>query len=166
MRKQEPLNYSDLCNTCMRDNWKGKVVMGKYVLLVEDYRPTAHMLQALLELKGYTVRPVLDGLEALQQIAIEIPAVILLDLKMPSMDGNAFLNAFEHRGPAFSAPVLVLTADSFAGPRLAHKAVKIFYKPLRFGPLLTAIEQFCQLASKEGAGNKLNYCTGTMLQSP
>jgi two-component system chemotaxis response regulator CheY len=140
--------------------------MGKYVLLVEDYRPTSHMLQALLELKGYTVRPALDGLEALQQIVIEIPALILLDLKMPSMDGYAFLDALERRRGEFSVPVLVLTADSFAGPGLAHKVVKIFYKPLRFGPLLAAIEQFCHPASREETRTIFNYRTGAMLQSP
>ncbi len=127
----------------IRGNWKGNVAMGKYVLLVEDYHPTSHMLQALLELKGYAVRPARDGLEALQHVEIEPPGIILLDLKMPSMDGYAFLEALERRECGMRVPVIVLTADSFAGPELARKAVKIFYKPLHFGPLLATIAQYC-----------------------
>ncbi len=135
--------------------------MKKDVLLVEDYRPTSHMLQTLLELKGYKVRLALDGLEALQQIEVKIPGVILLDLKMPSMDGYAFLDALERQEEGTSIPVLVITADSFAGPELAHRRVKIFYKPLCFGPLLATLEQFCKPEQKENPRNRLQTALAT-----
>jgi CheY-like chemotaxis protein len=78
-------------------------------LLVDDDPDTVKLLSQGLEARGMTVRTAGDGREALQRLAECVPAVIVLDLTMPVMDGFAFL---EHvnRDPAWGrVGVIVLS---------------------------------------------------------
>ena len=60
------------------------------VLIVEDDPDSRNMLAALLGLHGYRSVVASNGLEALEAARKERPGVILLDLMMPVMDGQAF----------------------------------------------------------------------------
>jgi CheY-like chemotaxis protein len=80
------------------------------VLVVEDDIPTQHAVQRILLSEGWEPWPAIDGLEALERLRKELPAVILLDLMMPGMDGFSFL-AEKQLNPAWvDTPVIVLTA--------------------------------------------------------
>ncbi len=80
------------------------------VLVVEDDLPTQHAVQRILLSEGWEPRPAIDGVAALEQLHTEVPAVILLDLMMPGMDGFSFL-AEKQLNPAWiGIPVIVLTA--------------------------------------------------------
>jgi DNA-binding response OmpR family regulator len=57
------------------------------VLVVDDVYPAARALAYILAKNDYRSRIARDGAEALQKIAEEKPQVIILDLKMPGMDG-------------------------------------------------------------------------------
>ena len=59
------------------------------ILLVEDDAPMRQMLRQMLEKEGWTVDEAENGRVALQQLAMSNPALILLDLMMPEMDGPA-----------------------------------------------------------------------------
>lgn len=59
----------------------------EHILLVDDDPKFRQILQAFLELKGFQVRAAGSGEDALQQLAREEPRVVLLDMKMPGMDG-------------------------------------------------------------------------------
>ena len=78
-------------------------------LIVDDDPDTVKLLSQGLESHGMTVRTAANGREALQRLAECAPAVIILDLTMPVMDGFAFL---EHvnRDPSWKrVPVIVLS---------------------------------------------------------
>jgi CheY-like chemotaxis protein len=68
---------------------------------------------------GYGVVSVGDGAAALECLATSQPAVILLDMRMPTMDGWAFAQAYEHL-PEPHAPVIVMTAAHDAAMRAAE----------------------------------------------
>ena len=80
-----------------------------HVLVVEDDPPTRTMLRRTLEKEGWVVREADNGRAGLEQVSAESPALILLDLLMPEMDGFEFLEGLRSH-PAPSPPVVVITA--------------------------------------------------------
>src|SRR5438128_11923290 len=83
----------------------------KRLLLVEDDPAILHPLRDLLELEGYSVVTAQDGIEALARLRTEKPALIILDLMMPNMDGWEFRTRQLGDPSLSSVPVVVLTAD-------------------------------------------------------
>jgi CheY-like chemotaxis protein len=84
---------------------------GDDVLVVEDDPMAADIVRRTLEADGRPSRHARNGLEALRLVHESRPALIVLDLMMPEMDGFAFLDALRAEGPDFAAiPVVVLTA--------------------------------------------------------
>ena len=79
------------------------------VLVVEDDSDTRTMLRRTLEKEGWTVREAANGRDGLDQVSAQVPALILLDLMMPEMDGFDFLDGLRSR-PAPAPPVVVITA--------------------------------------------------------
>lgn len=78
------------------------------VLVVEDDRAVSRMLRVLLTMEGYDVRVAYHGEEALADVDAVSPALVVLDIQMPVMDGRAFYREFRRRG--YDAPVIVLSA--------------------------------------------------------
>jgi two-component system response regulator AtoC len=80
----------------------------KSVLVVDDDRRTRRVLQILLERLGLASKAVASAEEALAYARTETVALVLTDLKMPHMDGIAFLRALRELDG--DVPVIVLTA--------------------------------------------------------
>jgi len=92
------------------------VSAGREVLVVEDDPDMAAVVQMIVAEAGYQVRTAGDGAEALERIAERMPGVILLDMRMPVMDGWEFAREFGARfGRA--APIVVITAAENARAR-------------------------------------------------
>jgi len=92
---------------------------GTTILIIEDDTGTREALCEILDDAGYSVLPAENGLRALQSVEAtgETPALILLDLAMPVMDGMAFLSQIPEHARLAAVPVIVMSADSKA-PRL------------------------------------------------
>jgi CheY-like chemotaxis protein len=80
------------------------------VLIVEDDAAARERLRHMLEREGWSVSEADNGRVALQRIAWEQPAVILLDLMMPEMDGFAFVLELRKDQAWRSVPIIVITA--------------------------------------------------------
>jgi signal transduction histidine kinase/DNA-binding response OmpR family regulator len=81
------------------------------VLLLEDDAPTREATRRVLEKLGFATAEAANGLEGLRWLdSNSPPALILLDLVMPEMDGFAFLEAIQNRPTLQNVPVVVLTA--------------------------------------------------------
>jgi len=80
------------------------------VLVVEDDPSASDLLRRTLEGEGWRVRVARNGREALTQMDVEEPAIILLDLMMPEMDGFEFLSEIRSLPRASTVPVIVVTA--------------------------------------------------------
>lgn len=78
------------------------------ILLVEDNADLAFGLRATLEFEGYDVDVVSDGREANDRIGKLEPALVILDLMLPGLDGYEVLSRLRKTGNR--TPVLVLTA--------------------------------------------------------
>ncbi|WP_242345235.1 response regulator transcription factor [Anaeromyxobacter terrae] len=86
------------------------------VLVVEDDPDLLALLEMILQDAGHTVRTAQEGGAALARVAEEMPGVILLDMRMPGMNGWEFAREFRARyGRA--CPIIVVTAAENARGR-------------------------------------------------
>jgi two-component system response regulator AtoC len=90
------------------------------VLVADDERTVRRNLARLLESEGYAVTEAADGIEALRAIEAERPDAVLLDLRMPGLDGLGLLDAIAPR--LAELPVIVITA--FGGSEPAIEAMR------------------------------------------
>jgi len=82
----------------------------RLALVVDDLRDNRAMLRATLEREGWEVVEAEDGRAALETFVAQKPALILLDLMMPVMDGFEFLRSLRARDDGRAVPVVVVTA--------------------------------------------------------
>jgi CheY-like chemotaxis protein/nitrogen-specific signal transduction histidine kinase len=82
----------------------------RLVLVVEDDAAAREILLRTLKKEGWTVTAAENGRVALQRVAQQRPALILLDLMMPEMDGFQFVEALRAREAWRSIPIIVVTA--------------------------------------------------------
>src|SRR5690606_21429430 len=99
-------------------------------LVVEDDPATREMLRRILKKDGWNVVEAENGRVALERMAVAEPAVILLDLMMPEMDGFAFVDALRQHPEWRGIPVVVLTAKTLtAEDRIRLQGVaRVFQK--------------------------------------
>ena len=80
------------------------------VLIIEDDPSAREMLRRTLEKDGWQVVEAQNGKVGLAKLDATVPALILLDLMMPEMDGFEFMDALRRRGDKERIPVIVITA--------------------------------------------------------
>ncbi len=106
------------------------------ILVVDDEDDIRRVVALLLSDEGYRVLTARDGQEALEVIAGEMPAGILLDMKMPRMDGWQFAHEFRARYGR-RVPLVVMTAARNSGQRAAEvEADGYISKPFDLDALL------------------------------
>jgi CheY-like chemotaxis protein len=114
----------------------------RQVLVIDDDEGVSNLVAVALSAIGYEVVSVRDGAAALERLATLQPAVILLDMRMPTMDGWAFAQAYE-RLPERLAPLIVMTAAHDAATRAAEiKAAAYLAKPFHLADLYACIEHW------------------------
>jgi signal transduction histidine kinase/CheY-like chemotaxis protein len=80
------------------------------ILIVEDDPATRELMRRTLESEGWRVNEATNGREALALVAEEQPALILLDLMMPEMDGFQFVSSLRANAAWRNIPIVVMTA--------------------------------------------------------
>jgi DNA-binding response OmpR family regulator len=89
---------------------------GERLIVVEDEAHLAEVIQDNLELEGWNVETVGDGLVALARIREDTPALVLLDVMLPGMDGFTVCKTLRDEGN--DVPILFLTARSGGDDRV------------------------------------------------
>ncbi len=108
------------------------------ILVVDDDDSIRDMVSSVLREAGYTVREASDGAAGLRAVQTERPALILLDLRMPKVDGWEFAQRLRESGTEI--PIVVMTAVHDAR-RAAEsmKAVDHLPKPFDIDDLLALV---------------------------
>lgn len=124
----KPIDWQRLAAILRRYHPPGRAAP---VLVIDDDPNSREAVRRHLERDGWRVTEAADGEAGLRAFAAESPALILLDLMMPGVDGFGFLDEFPKRFPGARTPVIVLTAkdltaDDFA--RLNGRVAKILEK--------------------------------------
>ncbi len=105
--------------------------MGEPVLVVEDDPITRELLRRLLQAEGFEVVTAENGRVGLERVDEKRPALVILDLMMPEVDGFQFLEALRHRQEWQQLPVVVVTAKDLTEEdrrRLRGNVEKILQK--------------------------------------
>jgi len=89
------------------------VTPGQYILVVDDDDDFREALCEVLSEAGYPVEQAGDGEAALKRIAAEAPGVVLLDLKMPVLDGWGVVERMRKDPRTAPIPILILSAYGF-----------------------------------------------------
>jgi two-component system cell cycle response regulator DivK len=85
------------------------------VLLVDDYADAREMYSFYLERHGYRVEEAGDGHEALAKALDLLPAIILLDLSLPGVDGWELARILKQDARTAAIPIIALTAHALNG---------------------------------------------------
>ena len=112
------------------------------VLLVEDHETSAEGYAQLLAGAGYRVARAKNGYEALAEVSREAPSVVLLDLKLPKLDGWDLLQRLKADASVASVPVIVVTGDSLPTHHemaRSRGAVAVLSKPINPDELLIVV---------------------------
>ncbi len=115
------------------------------ILLVEDNEMNRDMLMRRLARKGYDVLVAQDGQEAIDVAREESPALILMDLSLPVLDGWEATRRLKAAPETKGIPIIALTAHAIASDR--EKALEcgcddFDTKPVDLARLLSKIKAF------------------------
>ena len=119
------------------------------ILLVEDNEMNRDMLSRRLIRRGYEVVLAVDGEEGVARAESELPALILMDMSLPVLDGWEAARKLRATPATRAIPIIALTAHAMAGDReraLAAGCDDFDTKPIELDRLLAKIEKL--LAAK------------------
>ena len=116
--------------------------MTRTVLVVEDEADLLFTVSLALEMNGYSVLQTSSGEEALEAVAVKHPDAVVLDLRLPGIDGWEVLRRLEESGS--SPPVVLLSAQ--VDPATASRAMALgchayLAKPFRAAELTRVLEE-------------------------
>jgi CheY-like chemotaxis protein len=117
------------------------------ILLVEDNEMNRDMLSRRLERKGYTVVIAVDGSEGLQKARTENPALILMDMSLPIIDGWEATRQLKADAATRGIPIIALTAHAMASDEQKSREAgcdDFDTKPIELPRLLGKIEALLQ----------------------
>jgi CheY-like chemotaxis protein len=116
------------------------------ILVVEDDTAIRQTIAELLEDEGFAVECAVNGADALARLERSAaPALILLDLTMPVMDGWTFRET-QRRDPRYARiPTVIVTAAHAGDPRAADPLAPAAYlaKPFDLDRLLATVHRLC-----------------------
>ncbi|HEV8533514.1 MAG TPA: response regulator [Methylomirabilota bacterium] len=92
------------------------------ILLVEDNEMNRDMLSRRLERRGYQVVIAVDGAEGVRMAQAEVPALILMDMSLPVLDGWEATRQIKAAPATGAIPIIALTAHAMSGDR--EKAIE------------------------------------------
>ena len=114
------------------------------ILLVEDNEMNWDMLSRRLRRKGYDVLIATDGQMGVEMARAEMPALILMDMSLPVLDGWEATRQIKAAAETCAIPIIALTAHAMAGDRdqaLAAGCDDYDSKPVEFDRLLDKIKE-------------------------
>jgi CheY-like chemotaxis protein len=120
------------------------------VLIVDDDEDLLEVIELLLRNAGYSTRTALNGRQALDAVATEKPALILLDILMPVMNGWQFVHEFRTKY-GDGLPIVVVTAAEHARSRCrAIQPADVLTKPFDVRDLLQVVARHVAPRSPPG----------------
>ena len=114
---------------------------GKKILIVDDDQDFLQLLEFDLKKHGYAVVAASNGEEGLEKAKAENPALIILDIKMPKMDGYTFVRRLKKDDDTKNTPLIVLTSYEPMKDMFQLEGVKdYFVKSVDMQGLMKAVD--------------------------
>ena len=125
------------------------------VLVVDDSITVRRVTQRLLKREGYRVALAADGLQALERLQEEKPAVVLSDIEMPRMDGFDLARNIRGDVRLRDLPIIMITSRIAEKHREHAKELGVDHylgKPYSEDELMGLVRSYCPLPSKRLIG--------------
>ena len=130
------------------------------LLVVDDDATIREMLEMVLDSEGYEVVTAPHGEAAFALLDQVQPNVILLDMKMPILDGWAFLEQYRRR-PGAKVPIVVLTAAQDDSRRAGEVGADAYVaKPFAIDDLLQVLERCIETDAAARAASPVHTASG------
>jgi DNA-binding response OmpR family regulator len=104
------------------------------ILIVDDDEGVTQTFARMLKLEGYRVRTAMNAESGLREAAESRPDAIILDMRMPLLDGLGFLRRLRSTDNQRRTPVAIVTGDYFlddaVSSELKQLGAELKYKPL------------------------------------
>ena len=111
----------------------------KRILIVDDEAALRSTLRMLLEKKGYECEEAEDGIQALERLSRQTIDLVITDLAMPNMDGEALIQRMSENEKWESIPVICISGNLSLSPHHFKKPITILEKPINSNFLLTIL---------------------------
>ena len=114
------------------------------VLIIEDNRSYSFLVQILLKSNGYAVSAAYNGKTALEEIAGNIPDLIILDVNLPDISGFELCERIKSRDDTRTVPLIFLTGHKEAAiteKGIALGAAEVLVKPVDHRKLLEVVSE-------------------------
>ncbi|MFT5008178.1 MAG: CheY-like chemotaxis protein [Granulosicoccus sp.] len=95
------------------------------ILVVDDSLSQRNALKLLLVDSGFDVQTATDGIDALEKVRLELPAVMLVDMEMPRMNGLELTQAIKSQSATSHIPIVMITSRSQIKHRQQAKAAGV-----------------------------------------
>lgn len=115
------------------------------VLVVEDDEPILDLMDVLLRKLGYDPVLIANGLDALDYVRQNRPALILLDIMMVPIDGWEFLDRLRREPGMETLPVIIFSASPAVEERMNQIRdpwLGVLHKPVSFGELREGLARY------------------------
>jgi CheY-like chemotaxis protein len=119
------------------------------ILVVDDDLPTVEFMTELFTEAGYSVRRATNATQALAEINYMRPALMLLDVHMPGVDGTAVCQEVRQQYPALPIVLITVAADEATELVKAGQADAFVAKPFVLDDLLAYVARFGPVAQKD-----------------
>lgn len=122
----------------------GVLMKKSRILVVEDEPPIRENLRRCLELEGYTVDALSNGVEALAYLNAQTPDLVLCDLMMPDVDGFGVLKQFRANPATKATPFIFLTASRDIKDVISATKLRVndyVNKPFKLAELLALVAE-------------------------
>jgi two-component system, cell cycle response regulator DivK len=121
-------------------------MLGERVLIVEDNEKNMKLVRDVLQATGYSTLEATTGEEAVELALLQAPALVLMDVQLPGIDGVEALEQLRQDQRTASIPVLALTAQAMSGDRdrfLDAGFDGYLSKPVDVAELIEAVREHC-----------------------
>jgi len=124
----------------------------RLLIVDDDNSITTLLAESLTQLGGYSVTVASDGATGLASFFTDHPDCVIVDVRMPGLNGHQFVRALRGDGQTAQTPIVILSAliqeaDQFAG--MLSGADVYLLKPVKLADLFAAIEQAIRLTDEQ-----------------
>lgn len=119
------------------------------ILVVDDNLDSRELVAKILQNRGYNIIEALDGEDALNKAREERPALILMDISLPKLDGYEVTRRLKALEELRDIPIIALTAHAMKGDRekaLAAGCQGYVPKPINIRELPALVQRFIEEA--------------------
>ncbi len=126
--------------------------MARTILVVDDNETNLRLINAVLKTRGYELLAATSGEAALEMLAVERPALVLMDVQMPGLSGIDVARKIRAMPALAELPLVAITAMAMKGDReeiLAAGFNDYLAKPYKMGDLLALVARWLPASAED-----------------